>query len=506
MSGNIKCYYQNTRGLRTKIARGLRNKLSCTDYKLFAFTETWLNDSFASESIFDSGLFVVHRSDRTNRTFTRRGSSPTSCDDLRGGGSLIAISKDIPALRMSSWEMECPYDNVWLKLSTNDSTKLFVNCIYINDKTNFDSLMLYFDLLVDIVNRREPNSKFLIFGDFNIPSIEWYQVNGKCIALHQEGRMANELVNMLTFTELDQINQIKNFYNRTLDLILSSNLTICCKKALPIINEDLYHPALQVKFDAKNIKFMKMKGQNKLNFYKANYEAINIELNTFDWPELLSHHDINTSVEIFYNIVKPIIKKHTPKSLSRSSNFPIWYSNSLIQLIKEKEAYFKLKNRTKIDSHIALYKNKRREIKSEKKKCIKQYENDIKSKIGSNPKAFFSYTKSLQKSNCLPTVMKYKDKTSDNMKETADLFATCFKNVYNASNSSYQPQCDNNCSNYFTPSEEDIQLIITSLDQNKVHSPDEIPVMFYRNTLPSITKPLMIIFNLALRQMEYPKI
>lgn len=102
---------------------------------------------------------------------------------------------------MSEWEMESPYDNVWLRINTKNSTKLFINCIYINDKTSFDSIMIYFDLLIDIMNRREPNAKFIILGDFNLPCINWYHDNNKCIAIHHEGRMAGELLNMLSCTE-----------------------------------------------------------------------------------------------------------------------------------------------------------------------------------------------------------------------------------------------------------------------------------------------------------------
>lgn len=76
MSSRLKCFYQNTRGLRSKIAHGLKNRISNTDYHIIALTETWLNDSISSESIFDHELFVVHRSDRTSRTFTRPGESP----------------------------------------------------------------------------------------------------------------------------------------------------------------------------------------------------------------------------------------------------------------------------------------------------------------------------------------------------------------------------------------------------------------------------------------------
>lgn len=341
MPYKLNCLYQNTRGLRTKIAHGLRNRISNTEFHIVALTETWLNESFPSESIFDGDLFVVHRSDRTSRTYTR----PTirNNDDLRGGGSLIAIKKNIPTVRMTDWEIECPYDNVWLNIITNDSSKLFINCIYVNDKTTFESFMIYLDLLVDIINRREPNAKFIILGDFNLSCIEWYYENDRCLVLNGEGRMANELLNMLACTELKQTNHIKNAYNRTLDLILTNMASTKCKKVVGIVTEDPYHPALGFKFDSGTIKFMKMKKTNKLNFFKANYEAINHDLAQIDWDVTLNGPDINSSVDSFYGAIKQIIQKHTPKSFSSADNYPIWYSRQLIQLNSEKEAYYKLK-------------------------------------------------------------------------------------------------------------------------------------------------------------------
>lgn len=245
-----------------------------------------------------------------------------------------------------------------------------------------------------------------------------------------------------------------------------------------------------------------MKKPNKLNFFRANYQAINNDLSNIDWTQLMDQLDIDSAVDVFYRTLKPIIHKHTPKSLPRTDKFPIWFSKHLIQLIKEKEAYFKLKNQTNNSLHIALFKIKRREIKHEKKKCIELYEANIEEKIKSNPKAFFSYTKSLQKSNCLTLVMRYKERTSENMKETADLFANCFANVYTAPNCTFQPQCNNNCKNYFPITENEIHSIIISLDQNKIHSPDEIPTIFYRSTLPNISKPLMKLFELRTRANE----
>lgn len=231
MSDKLKCIYQNTRGLRTKIAKGLRKTTMLLDFHLFALTETWLNESINSESIIDGSQFDVYRSDRTLRTYPKaRGRVLNDNDRIMGGGCLIAIKKNIPVLRLNEWEAEIPFDNVWLKISTTGITKLFINCIYINVNTSFEQLNLYLDFLHDAINRREPNSKFLILGDFNLPCIDWFFENNKCAPLIYDGRMANELINTLECTNLNQINHTKNAYNRTLDLILTNIQNIKSKR------------------------------------------------------------------------------------------------------------------------------------------------------------------------------------------------------------------------------------------------------------------------------------
>lgn len=81
MSKKLKCLYQNTRGLRTKIAPGLKSRISCTEFNIVALTETWLNDKINLNEIFD-------------RTANSNG---VDNDNFLGGGSLMAINRNIPA-------------------------------------------------------------------------------------------------------------------------------------------------------------------------------------------------------------------------------------------------------------------------------------------------------------------------------------------------------------------------------------------------------------------------
>lgn len=303
MSKSLKIFYQNTRGLRTKIARGLRDRITLNNYDIVYLTETWLCDRFDSESIFDVYTYTTHRSDRTERTYIRpNNNAQTNTDVLVGGGSSIAFKNNISAIRLNNWEQEVPFDNIWLKINTHNERKIFLNCIYINHQANFDRINSYFEQLNEIVNFREPNAQFVILGDFNLPCIEWVFDSNKCNALCYEGRMANELINTLNLTDLHQINSVKNAYNRTLDLVLTNVPTVKTKRTNGIVNEDQYHPALSLNLESTNIKFMKSKKTIKLNFFKANYDLINTQINQVDWNNTLSHTSINEAIDTFYNL------------------------------------------------------------------------------------------------------------------------------------------------------------------------------------------------------------
>lgn len=124
---NIRCFYQNTRGLRIEIVKGLRNKITLANHDIIGLTETWLYDQIDSESIFNNS-YITYRADRTNRTYTtpidRRN------DNYLGGGALIAIKNNISAIRLKSWEFEVPFDNIWLKINTTGSSKN-INKLYL---------------------------------------------------------------------------------------------------------------------------------------------------------------------------------------------------------------------------------------------------------------------------------------------------------------------------------------------------------------------------------------
>lgn len=197
-----------------------------------------------------------------------------------------------------------------------------------------------------------------------------------------------------------------------------------------IIKEDDYHPSLKFFIEKTDIKFLNSKKTQKFNFFKANYDNINNDLSSIDWSHELNSPDINQAVDTFYSIIHDIISSHVPLIKPRSDKYPKWFSYSLIKLIETKEYYRNHMNGPKKDLFTKLFAEKRKEIKHEKKICLKKYENHIEDLIPKNTKSFFAFTKAHKQSNKLPITMFYKDTHSDNLKLTSDLFSKYFSSVY----------------------------------------------------------------------------
>lgn len=151
-----------------------------------------------------------------------------------------------------------------------------------------------------------------------------------------------------------------------MDLTLS-NINISIKHGKPIVTEDDYHPALTFKIDCRDIKFLYSRRIAKFNFFKADYNNINNELRLVDWYELLNTNDVNIAVDIFYNKINDLIQKYTPLIKTKANNYPKWFSKKIIDLIGDKNYYRKRMKKTNDEVYKILFREKRKEIKIEKK-------------------------------------------------------------------------------------------------------------------------------------------
>jgi exonuclease III len=204
----MSIYYQNTRGLKTKTKKFLKNLLN-SQFSVICLVETWLQDSVSSCELFDDRYFVF-RNDR-NLNLTLKSD---------GGGVLIALHKSMfksfmakPCWIVPTVEMVC------ISATTHENRKLNIVCLYLEPKFSYTKLELLLTNL-EKVYQEHSNEEFLILGDWNVP--EFNSHNKYSSSANLETLKVNLLFDFFNITNLNQLNSVLNHNGRLLDLHAST--------------------------------------------------------------------------------------------------------------------------------------------------------------------------------------------------------------------------------------------------------------------------------------------
>lgn len=147
---------------------------------------------------------------------------------------------------------------------------------------------------------------------------------------------------------------------------------------------------------------------------------INNELDALNWDELFTNQNLDEMVNTFYEVINSIIERYTPVLRPKNDSYPKWFTQKIIQLISDKNYYRDLFKKTNLETFNIFFKMKRRELKYELRVNENKYTKCIENTVKTNTKAFFAYTKSLNKSNKLPCTMNFDNDSPEDPEEIAN--------------------------------------------------------------------------------------
>lgn len=147
MPDQLTLYYQNVRGLNTKLVEA-RTFVNVNSFDVISLTETFLHAGVSSSEIFNDN-YAVYRNDR----------------DTYAGGSLIAIRNNIISTRVHDFECGT-LEDVWIKLRLKDCS-LYICTVYLppHKPQTVVQIREFFKKLYDNLSQIEENSKILLLGD-----------------------------------------------------------------------------------------------------------------------------------------------------------------------------------------------------------------------------------------------------------------------------------------------------------------------------------------------------
>lgn len=472
---------------------------SAEDYDLICLTETWLNDDFLNSDLFDNRYEIF----RKDRDYQFTGLS-------LGGGVLIAAKKHLKARLVS--HIDFSGEAVWVKICIDNYISVCVCCIYIPPSASNSILHEFYDVIDEYFSNI---NNLVIVGDFNLPFINWSDHKPAANTL-----LTHEFICFLQLHELIQYNNIVNFMNRILDLVLIK-LTYFDASIIqplsPITPEDRYHPALQINFN-KIARISKCKHESldpmihTYNFKRANFDLLCTLLTLVDWNFLNNYDSINIALESFYSVLFEILDECIPKSKPVKKKYPTWFTGEIINNIKQKNIYLKKYRKHNNLNDLELYKHIRKKIKSDIGCARKSHIDSVEKSLKSNPKSFWSYFRNKNRVNENNVMFCNGDElTSD--REVAEAFKGHFASIYTkrSENTAQDNVTDINLNTIDMVridliTHDDIERAVRQLKGSSSPGLDLIPPYIIKANKDNLIYPLLILFNLSLKTMVFPDI
>lgn len=396
-------------------------------------------------------------------------------------------------------------EDIWLRI-TFCSQYMYLYAVYIPPKMTCETYQNVFEKIELSVVEMGLDRRFVFVGDFNIPGL----MNiGKNNNLTQIENMYIQFINFLGMT---QFNNILNNLNRILDLVIS-NCDIDLEKCdWCLVEEHADHPPLffQIKLHSMSRKPTKTFNA-QYNYKKADFLKFYYLLNQVDWTELTIEIDINIVTQKFYKILYGIIDQCVPLARQKSKIYPPWYTKEIILDIQKKDKSRKNYKKFNREYYLQTFVYLRSKIKRDVKAAHAQYIQRIEQNVQADSTEFWRFAKNMRSgSEGLPSSMTFEGGQIDGNFQIANKFADYFKSVYTTTKSSYNTEFSNNVMytnqvlRIDSISDKDILDATRKMKPKKSVGPDKIPPYIFKACIHQLLQPLKIIFNLILKNKEYP--
>ena len=290
-----------------------------------------------------------------------------------------------------------------------------------------------------------------------------------------------------------------------IDLVFVSNMhsfSRCC--TLPqLANSD--HLGLSLVMDYPRVPSVPPCCRSVWRYNRADFDLANELLCETDFEQILVPGDIQASWIQFKTVFLDIMEQCIPSAvLPDRHNLP-WLTKEIIQLIRKRDRYFKRARQGSVADR-AKFRELRNRVVAKLRAEKKSFFADLES-AGVNE--FWKKIRLLNhKENSIPTLF-CGDITASTNLDKAELLNDCFIKNFNLAvpvldQSDIPSALSGDCPNELLCSEEEVFMLLSTLDCNKASGADDISAMMLKMTAVSISAVVTQLFNISISLGELP--
>ncbi|XP_058449264.1 uncharacterized protein LOC131429231 [Malaya genurostris] len=502
----IWVYYQNVRGLRTKIDELFLAVCDC-NYDIIILTETGLDDRINSQQLFGNA-FNVFRCDRSLANSVKS----------KFGGVLVAVSQKYASSVVQTVNGRC-LEQVCVCATVRDR-KIFLCGVYIPpDKSQQVGVIdEHISTVSELCSKSSASDIVFVCGDFNQPRITWGHGSNVTQSPSLLPVASTTLIDGMDYLNLYQRNRHKNHLGRTLDLIfcsLESQLVVdrCVAPLLPV---DLHHPPLAVSLpvDCESVSCdtQLIVESMPLNYRKIDFTAFQAYLQDVNWSVLYEIDNVNEMSSLFCDILFQWLSSNLP--LAKRPIATPWTTAYLRKLKRDRNAWQRKHRRFHNAETQRMFKHSSESYRKLNARLYKDYVMRVQTDLRRNPKKFWTFVNSKRKCSSIPPNVCLDGVESNSTVDSCELFATFFASVF-AGNTASDAEADVAAMDVpenlvrmdtFIITPEMILAAAKKLKKSYSAGPDGIPAAVYTNCTAALAEPLCIIFNKSFEQGIFPEI
>jgi ribonucleases P/MRP protein subunit RPP40 len=489
---SINCMCTNIRSIMNKEKR---EELQCIlverEVAVLGVTESWTHAEISDAEIKMVG-YNVFRKDRNCELGRKK----------RGGGVLLYVREDLIAHELENDDSKVEVLVVNLKVVGFGNLVMAV--CYRSPSAEQEEV----DSMMRLLKKYSEDAT-IIMGDFNYGDINWETMDTTA-----EGGDFIDFVQDCFLTQ--HVNCTTRGSNRILDLVLSTEpgMVEDIEVGCPVANSDhclisFKIPIGEGKADEDNKGSSNIRGSERLNFQKADYDKIKEELVAVDWGKCLQGENVDLMWEKIKDEVNRCIRTYVPRKEFRKRKYARWMKRKILRLVKLKEKQWKkFKERPSHENQLR-YKKTRNEVCNEIRKAKADFEGKIAERIKEDPKSFYAYAREKSKVRVGIGPLKWKDKMVENSLEMARVLNEYFGSVFTREDTINIPLGNfESLKHELTDidiTKEKVSKAIDQMKKNKAAGVDGFDTTFVKGSSKGLMEPLVALMKGSLENAVVPE-
>ena len=398
-------------------------------------------------------------------------------------------------------------DSIWCTLDKGQGEKWLISLVYRSPSSTMENNTKLLENIKWALRDHKP-THFMLFGDFNLPTINWELGNCPDAEESMPSKFLDTINDLFLYQHVQGSTRFRGDQHSRLDLIFSNEeeMIDSIEKASPPGKSD--HMSLKWNFTVRGKVKKDSAPQERFQFAKGNYEEMRKELREIDWGSTLGNESVESQWTVLKNKIIELSDKHIPKRKAKSKNKNPWCNKELKNELKKKNYKFQNYRRTKsVEDHDA-YIHQRNVTCNLNNKLRKKYERKLMDEYKENPRQFYAYVRRNQKVKVgISKLKKENGRETLDDKEVVEELNSFFSSVFTREGDSEIPPFPRTLApelNDLKIEEEEIFKILSTLNEWKAMGPDGVHPAVLKNCSLEIATPLRIIFQETIKQGRIP--